>query len=272
LLGTFVELLSDREDAIEAAFLAIARVHRLMSAHEPDSDVSRINRFAHCKSVEIDGWTARVLERALFWSKESESAFDIVRAGKAALDREWLPRHADQPRPEVAHWTWLRLVGTAVHLPKPACLDLGGIAKGFAADRAIEAMKAAGATRGLVNAGGDIASFGEQPWTVEIPHPATRRPAIALPLLNQALATSAFQPSGGGELSDRHLVGCDGSWISASVRAPTAMDADALAKILLADSSRAARCLAIARANGLRIRRDGRIETVEAVEAQPVPA
>src|SRR5438093_9932596 len=93
LLGTFVELTADREDAIEAGFPAINQVHRLMSAHEPDSDVSRINRFAHLRAIEVHEWTARVLERALFWSKRSAGAFDVVRAGKAAVDRGLIPHH-----------------------------------------------------------------------------------------------------------------------------------------------------------------------------------
>src|SRR5437870_12383606 len=95
LLGTFVEVAAEREEAIEAAFAAVSQVHRLMSAHEPDSDVSRINRFAHLRPVAVHEWTARVIERALFWSKRTEGAFDVVRAGKAALERGLMPRHAD---------------------------------------------------------------------------------------------------------------------------------------------------------------------------------
>src|SRR5438552_4284069 len=107
LLGTLVEVTADREEAIEAAFAAVDKVHRLMSAHEPDSDVSRINRFAHLRRVEVHDWTARVIERALFWSKRSAGAFDVVRAGKAAVEDGRLPRHADQPQPDAAHWTGL---------------------------------------------------------------------------------------------------------------------------------------------------------------------
>src|SRR2546423_9578278 len=77
LLGTLVEVTADREDAIEAAFAAVEQVHRLMSAHEQDSDVSRINRFAHLRPVEVHDWTARVIERGLVWAKRSEGAFDV---------------------------------------------------------------------------------------------------------------------------------------------------------------------------------------------------
>jgi thiamine biosynthesis lipoprotein len=58
---------ADDDEAIEGAFAEIEVVHRLMSAHEPQSDVSRINRIAHFEPVEVHEWTARVLKRSLFW-------------------------------------------------------------------------------------------------------------------------------------------------------------------------------------------------------------
>src|SRR4051794_33210731 len=163
LLGTYVEITADTEQAIDVAFAAIERVHRLMSAHERDTDLSRINRFAHQRPVEVDDWTARVLDRALFWAQRSDGAFDIVRAGKAAMERGLLPRHRDQPEPQASHWTCLDLGGDSVRLKKPGCVDLGGIAKGFAVDRAVSALRSAGCERGLVNAGGDMRGFGAEP-------------------------------------------------------------------------------------------------------------
>jgi FAD:protein FMN transferase len=71
LLGTFVEIRSAGacrdavEQAIDAAFAAIAKVHRLMSFHDADSDVSRLNREAFKRSVVVDPWTYAVLEAAL---------------------------------------------------------------------------------------------------------------------------------------------------------------------------------------------------------------
>jgi thiamine biosynthesis lipoprotein len=233
LLGTFVEVTADREDAIEAAFAAVAKIHRLMSAHEPDSDISRINRFGHLRAVEVHEWTARVVERALFWSKRSEGAFDVVRAGNAAIERGLLPRHADQPQPEAAHWTWLEIQGGSVRLLKPACIDLGGIAKGFAVDRAIEALRQAGCKRGLVNAGGDLRAFGTDPWRVVLVDPLSRSPVAEMEIDNEALATSAGLPHRDGRLSFDHL-GDEGRWSSVSVLARTACDADALTKIVWA--------------------------------------
>jgi thiamine biosynthesis lipoprotein len=257
LLGTFVEIQADSEAAIEAGYAAIAEAHRLMSAHEPDSDLSRVNCFAHLGPVQLHPWTALVLERALFWAKESEGAFDPVRAGKAAIESGYLPRHPGQPEPAAAHWSWLELQGRSVRLLKPGCIDLGGIAKGFAVDRAIEALRRAGSERGLVNAGGDMAAFGAQPWRVAIADPVTSSPRIEIALANEALATSAMLDGGWA-----HLPGADRRWLSASVRTRSAMDADALTKVLLSGSARAHCCLDLAPATGLRIACDGSIEEV----------
>jgi FAD:protein FMN transferase len=60
----------------------------------------------------------------------------------------------------------LPLARDSVRLTRATCLDLGGIAKGFAVDRAIQCMKAQGAHGGLVNAGGDLRVFGAQPWPI----------------------------------------------------------------------------------------------------------
>src|SRR4051812_39095252 len=230
-----------------------------MSAHEPDSDVSRINRFGHLEPVAVDEWTARVLERALFWSRESAGAFDIVRAGFAAIASGYLPGHAGQPEPVAAHWSWLELQGRSVQLVKPGCVDLGGIAKGFAVDRAIEALRAAGATSGIVNAGGDLACFGSDAWPVGIADPRTRRPVAEVRLSNEALATSAARP----DHASPHLPGRDPRYLSATVRARRAVDADALTKVLLSASPLAPRCLDLAGADGLLLTPAGAIESVE---------
>ncbi len=258
LLGTFVEIEAASEAAIEEAYAAIAEIHRLMSAHEADSDLSRINCFAHLRPVQVHHWTALVLERALFWAKESECAFDPVRAGKAAFESAYLPRHPGQPEPVAAHWSWLELQGRSVRLLKPGCIDLGGIAKGFAVDKAVEVLRRAGAERGTVNAGGDMAAFGFQPCPAQVPDPITGSPRVEIMLDNEALATSAMIDWGWA-----HLPGADRRWLSATVRAPSAMDADALTKVLLSGSSKARHCLSLARATGLRFASDGSIEEVD---------
>lgn len=262
LLGTFVEVTADREAAIEAAFATVETVHRLMSAHEPESDLSRINRFAHLRPVEVHKWTARVIERALYWSKRSEGAFDVVRAGKLAIERGLLPCHPDQPHPQAAHWAWLEIDGASVRLLKPCCVDLGGIAKGFAVDRAVEALCEAGCQRGLVNAGGDLRGFGAEPWPVAVVDPLSRRAVASIEIDNEALATSAGLRCGGERLTFDHLGDARPEWLSVSVLARTACDADALTKIAWAEGARAGALLGEAGAKALAITGTAEIELV----------
>src|SRR5258708_23515787 len=98
LLGTFVEIASagaargDTAGAIEAAFDAVADVHRLMSFHDPDSDVSRLNREASVRDVAVHPWTYRVLETVVALQRKSGGTFDVaVAPALQKLGR--LPRH-----------------------------------------------------------------------------------------------------------------------------------------------------------------------------------
>jgi len=269
LLGTFVEIDSDRPDAIDAAFDAIERVHALMSAHDPDSELSHINRFAHLAPVAVSGWTAAVIERALHWSRVTDGRFDVVRAGCVALERGDLPRHADQPQPSTADWRVINLAEGAVSLAQPACLDLGGIAKGFAVDRAVDALKANRATGGLVNASGDLRGFGAEPWTVEVVDPATRQPLVVIDVRDQALATSAGLVREDSSLAFDHLPNRDTRWTSVTVRAPLACDADALTKAVWSGATEAGEWLENAGALAFVLRADGQVESIgrEAVAA-----
>ena len=87
-LGTFVEITARGDNeaklhgAIDRAFNAIARVDRKMSFHQPASDISRINREAFRRKVNVDSWTWRVLRAAQKLSGESDGIFDITVARK----------------------------------------------------------------------------------------------------------------------------------------------------------------------------------------------
>lgn len=266
LLGTFVEIESDNEAAIEAGFTAVAQVHELMSSHEPASELSLVNRKAHLEPVPVSEWTAAVLRRAIYWARASEGRFDVVRAGASALSHAAIPLHPGQPKPTVAaNWTDLEVERGTVRLNRPVCVDLGGIAKGFAVDRAVEAMQAAGAARGLVNAGGDIRGFGPERWPIDIVEPRTRRPVATVELQDASLATSAGLPLGDA-LSFDHVLAPARRWISVSVHASSCCDADALTKVIWTGSDDALLLLREAIANAFGIRPDGTVEEVSAKE------
>jgi thiamine biosynthesis lipoprotein len=265
LLGTFVEIETEDEAAIEAGFAAVATVQELMSAHEPASELSLVNRKAHLELVPVSEWTAAVLMRAIHWSRVSEGRFDVVRAGASALSLAAIPLHPGQPSPDpAADWTDLAVERRMASLDRPACLDLGGIAKGFAVDRAVEAMQAAGAVRGLVNAGGDIRSFGPEPWPVDIVEPGSRRSVATVELQNASLATSAGLLLEGA-LSFDHVLAAR-QWISVTVCTSICCDADALTKIIWTKPADSRLLLREAGAKAFGIRPNGMVEEVGAEE------
>ena len=264
LLGTFVEIESDNAEAIGGAFSAIERIQLLMSAQHPASELSQVNRLAHREPVSVSSWTAAVIRRSLFWARRSGGAFDIVRAGRMALARGALPRHPGQQLPASDDWTAVQLCGRQVRFNSPVCLDLGGIAKGFAVDRAIDALRSAGATHGLVNAGGDVCGFGPQPWPVTVVDPRQRVPVAMIDLRNGALATSSGLRGPRGALTFDHLPGADRRWTSVTVRASTACDADALTKILWSGVPEADGLLREAGAQAFALRAGGGIDDITA--------
>src|SRR5262249_4163001 len=177
LLGGFVEIAAsgaestDMATAVEAAFAAVARVHRLMSFHDPGSDVSRLNREAKAGAIAVDPWTFEVLAIAQDLHRCSGGAFDIAVA-PLLQDLGLLPateRHEGTPSKCNAIDL---LPGCRVRFRNPGVrIDLGGIAKGFAVDRAVAVLKEHRLPPGLVNAGGDIAAFRPGPHLFPIPGP-----------------------------------------------------------------------------------------------------
>ncbi|HLJ63989.1 MAG TPA: FAD:protein FMN transferase [Stellaceae bacterium] len=173
LLGTFVEIEAPAHAAIDAGFAAVDKVHRLMSVHDAASEVSLLNREAAMRWVEVHPWTFEVLSVACDLYQRSSGVFDVtVAQGRGGA-------------------IWLR--DGAVRFDMPLKVDLGGIAKGFAVDRAIAALVEAGASHGLVNAGGDLRVFGEEAVTVHLRDPRREGGILGcVSVHDQALASSAF--------------------------------------------------------------------------------
>lgn len=168
LLGTIVSIRAGFDDEAEAdgaiaeAFAEIGHIHRLMSFHDPESDVSRVNREALFGPVFVDPRTFEVLSWAQSLAQASDGAFDITAAGLAvAAGALPAPSSPLKPTPD-ASWRNIELIEamSAVLIHKPLWIDLGGVAKGYAVDCAISILKARGAQRAVVNAGGDLAVHG----------------------------------------------------------------------------------------------------------------
>lgn len=247
LLGTNVAIrvhgLQEREahSAISEAFDEVALIHRLMSFHERDSDVSRLNREAADHAVEVHPLTFDVLERAQEMSRQSGGCFDITIAPElVALNLLPSPSTHGNPDP-VGTWQDIRLEPNhEIKFRRPLWIDLGGIAKGYAVDRAMERLRALGAVQACVNAGGDLLVFGPDAERVLLRTGGP--PDDALPVLeveNAAVASSGFsaRPDDPTERGTTHFDGRSrkatphGRFVS--VVAEQCVTADALTKVVL---------------------------------------
>jgi len=234
-----------------------------MSFHDPASDISSINRQAFRRKVKVDPWTWRVLRAAQKLSLESDGIFDITVARKL-MQWNYLPRRYRN----VSEGNWRDIVlekNYTVRFRQRVIVDLGGIAKGFAVDRAVKALKCAGLASGVVNAGGDLRVFGSNSELIHLRHPGEpMRPAGAIKLRERALATSGIyfaQKTCGKTVVSSLLNGrtCRSSHklISVSVAASGCMIADALTKIVFVLRAKSAPLLARYHADALLLERDG---------------
>jgi thiamine biosynthesis lipoprotein len=244
LLGTYVEIRVEHPDAdaatvaVDAGFAAISRVQRLMSVFDPDSDLGRINRLADREPVAVDPWTREVLELALALHMESGGLFDCGVAPRPAESGLPPAPGAAPPGSTLAnlHFT----DDGRVAFGAPTRLDLGGIAKGYAVDRAAAAILAAGANGGTINAGGDLRVVGAAEEAIHLRDPGNpQRLHFAGLLRDGACATSATYYSrrrhAGREVSalvDPRTRRPLATRQSFTVIAPRCAVADALTKVL----------------------------------------
>jgi thiamine biosynthesis lipoprotein len=277
LLGTFVEIAvagaakSEMNAAIDAAFEAVAGVHRLMSFHESDSDVSRLNREAWVRPTEVHAWTFEVLDAAVDMHRRSNGIFDVTVA-PALQTMGLLPRRNDDPpiAPEARSFDAIELLaGKTVRFRHPDVrIDLGGIAKGFAVDRARDVLRGFGIPSGLVNAGGDLAAFGAGPQSIHVRNPRDPRRLIGrVELTDAALASTArrFDPFQSAETAGSAIIDpgtgrpADSS-DGATVRARSCIIADALTKIVMIAGTDALELLEHYNASALLISTDGDVQ------------
>jgi len=205
---TIILYAPDTATATRAARSALTRINALngiLSDYDPQSELRRLcasTTEGSGKAVSNDLW--RVLCHAQTLSQRSDGAFDVtvgpvVRLWRRARRRKQLPS-ADllQSARELVDYRLIRLHADdrTVELLKPGMrLDLGGIAKGYAADEALAVLKKFGINRVLIDAGGDIV-LGDPPpgkpgWRIGVAQlEADGPPSQALSLSNVAIATS----------------------------------------------------------------------------------
>ena len=253
-MGTFarvVAVASNPRQAIAAAFQAIEGVNSTMNDYDPNSLLSEVNREAFEHPVQVDAGLFEVLTAAKLYSRMSDGDFDVTIGPVVQLWRK-AKEDGTAPSPEALANAreavgYEKLILDAekqtVQFAKDGMfLDLGGIAKGYGIDKAIEALQAAGIKGGLVDIGGDLRCFGtpadgQRHWLIGLQDPQNDGEILmTLNMDDMAVATSGdyrrFVMIGDEKHS--HIVNpatanSAQDLSSVTIIAPAAMAADALA-------------------------------------------
>jgi thiamine biosynthesis lipoprotein len=174
------------EAAAEVGFASADSVERLLSIHRTDSEVSTINREGGRRPVEVSPWTEAIVRTSLEWAERTQGAFDptigpvieVWGFGRSPGGRPDAEALAEAQ--QLVGWDKVEYDPDAhtVYLPTEGMeFDLRAAAKGFALDRMVEAMQAAGATSGLADFDGDLLMWGMQDssgkglWQVDLGDP-----------------------------------------------------------------------------------------------------
>jgi len=210
LMGTRVEIVlcgPDRtalEEAAARGYAELERLERDLSVWKEDSQVSRINRLAGVEPVVVDRALFELIRDSVGVSRISGGSFDIT---VEPLVRLWDFRRPDfrPPDPEsirkaleAVDYRRILLNETvpSVFLERKGMrITLGGVAKGYAADRASEVVRASGVAGGVVKAGGDLRAFGRKEngevWKVGVANPRDKqRVMCVIPVSDAAVSTS----------------------------------------------------------------------------------
>jgi len=265
LLGTFVEISAkqdNREEAINLAFAAIEQVQSLMSFHDQQSELSTINREAHLRTISIHPWTSQIIRIAQDIHQHSDGLFNCG-IGHRLVTAGLLPPHVDLSHQGFGGIEDLNFIGRdCIQSRLPLCLDLGGIAKGFAVDMAVHVLTMHGIDSGSVNAGGDMRVFGNEVQKIHIRNPRAPSNVIEIgSLANGAIATSGLYFSKRDDAqshiinplasndSDVHAVFSH----SYSIVANECVYADALTKVLILSKQQHHPCFKRYQAQAIRI-------------------
>jgi len=235
---------------IDQAVGEITRIEHLISSWDSHSQTSEINRNAGIKPVLVDPELFSLIDRAIDISKLTDGAFDIT---YASMDKIWKFDGSMKEMPsEEAITASVAKVGyqniildkanSTVFLKLPGMkIGFGAIGKGYSADKAKALLMSKGVPAGIINASGDMNTWGKQPdgedWKIAITNPLNKNKVFAvLPLKEGAVVTSGnyekYVTFNGKRYS--HIIDPKTGYpasgiISATVFAPKAELADALA-------------------------------------------
>lgn len=208
-MGTMVSITavaSDKETgrkAIQAGFDEIKRLERMLSTWVASSELSQVNAEAGRHPVRVSRETFEIVAKSLEIARITDGGFNIAVGPAVELwsvtERQFVPNNRElEELKDLVDWTSIQLDPDkrSIFLPRRGMkIDVGGIGKGYAADRAAMEMKRTGAQGGIVALAGDIKAFGALPnaegFPVGIKHPRQEEALIAeIDLRDEAISTA----------------------------------------------------------------------------------
>ncbi len=213
--------------AAEAGLDEVSRIEKLLSRHDPDSEVSRLNREAGKRMVKVDPELLQLLVDCGQVGLRTAGHFDLTAPGRRGLDRASDGLGSILVDPERCLMRFSR---------PDVCLDFGGVGKGYALDRAAAVLRDHGVHQGLLQAGKDLALALDGGWEVGLRSPGAASEAVAhVPLARRALSntvtvdengeSSIVRPTDGRPVTDP---------AACAVIARSAAEAEALSTAFLA--------------------------------------
>lgn len=234
-----------------AVFSRLHELENILSANADDSNIAEINRNAGIKPVVAAPETITLLNEGIVFSKKTNGIFDptigpLVKAWNIGTEYAAVPS-LDTIQKACALINFRNVVvnqsnRTIFLTQKDMKLDLGAIAKGYAADEIVNILKAHTIKRGIIDLGGNIFAYGEKasgkPWTVGIKNPEVEHgePILSIPVKNTSVVTSGiyerFFESNGKRyhhiLDPRTGFPAENDLLSVTIISPVSMIADAL--------------------------------------------
>lgn len=251
LMGTLVEVASGDPRAHEIVFQEFKRIEGIVNLFDPKSELSLLNQSG---DLTVTAELFAILKAAKEFYRFTDGAFDVT-IGPASLLWKKAVKTAQMPLKEEVRLALDEVGFGNIYLNEETLqvkflkmgvkIDLGGIAEGFALDRAVAKLKAVGVTSALINAGGDMYCLGGlrgRPWQVAIQDPRIPKKLVEkVALMDRAVSTSGdyeqffiFENKRYSHIIDpRTGYPADAGIVSATVVAPDALTADVLSTSLI---------------------------------------
>ena len=206
IMGTVVDVEVWHEEpsialsAIEKVFEEMHRIDRQFSPHKSDSQLSYVNQYAAAKDVSLDAETFFIISKAKQISILTKGAFDVTFASvgflydfRNRIKPTFKQRAQSLSAIDYRHIQLKEGLKSVRFLNSAVKIDLGGIAKGYACDRAVLLLMQLGIKHAMVSAGGDSKLLGDRldrPWMIGIKNPRGENTILSIPIEDVAISTS----------------------------------------------------------------------------------